>query len=407
MKSKSKNLFNYIYIFFAIQLSGNMFFVAQNKQLNYIFFFILTLIIYLFFCKYRKIEREDFYFFIVILLCILGSYIFSPLEHISSYLHIILCLLCAYLFTRIYDIQTFCHYYVNILAFLAMISVVLFFFLLHNTALLNLFSQIPGSTMVVEEQGPRTYVNIFFVYTYMVTYGFGESYASAFDRNNGIFWEPGAYQFFLLLALILLNEFENNKERRLFLNIIFFITLATTGSTTGLITLIIIFIGYRKKILHFNNMPIKILFLLLITSILIYCIFTNYSFGLYNTILTAYNKIAGTTNYGSAFNRTGFESLGHIFDSFKTVIFGHGVTGMNSIDTTYHNTYLYYGLSIGLPFMICFVSKYYLRCKYIFKYSFCSWLCIMLSFSSESYALYIIPLSFLFFVKKASLMSNN
>lgn len=54
------------------------------------------------------------------------------------------------------------------------------------------------------------------------------------QRNQGIFWEPGAFQYFLCLAFIL--ELSNSRHQpRRWVLILFFITLISTVSTTGII----------------------------------------------------------------------------------------------------------------------------------------------------------------------------
>lgn len=61
-------------------------------------------------------------------------------------------------------------------------------------------------------------------------------------RNHSIFWEPGAYQFFLNIALFINTYY----QKKLFTkkNIILIVSVFTTFSTTGYLVMLLIFIDY-------------------------------------------------------------------------------------------------------------------------------------------------------------------
>ncbi|MBL4852246.1 MAG: hypothetical protein JKY90_08210 [Gammaproteobacteria bacterium] len=65
------------------------------------------------------------------------------------------------------------------------------------------------------------------------------------DRNNSIFFEPGAYQFFLNAAIFILFFYDSGlkkKEKMVGLSILL-VTIATTQSTTGYMTTALIMLG--------------------------------------------------------------------------------------------------------------------------------------------------------------------
>ena len=71
-----------------------------------------------------------------------------------------------------------------------------------------------------------------FKYSFYHCWGYG----IGTTRNAGMFWEPGAFQCYINLALVILF-FDKNKEEyngKKFKLIIFIITLLTTQSTTGI-----------------------------------------------------------------------------------------------------------------------------------------------------------------------------
>lgn len=73
------------------------------------------------------------------------------------------------------------------------------------------------------------------------------SVVSLIDRNCGLFWEPGVYQFFISIGIVCLIE--NRKEEKHF-NMKLFVflwTLLSTVSVTGVVTLGIVVICYTLK----------------------------------------------------------------------------------------------------------------------------------------------------------------
>ncbi len=89
---------------------------------------------------------------------------------------------------------------------------------------------------------------------------------SGIQRNYGIFREPGVYQFFLLVGIsaeLFLVKRQNNIKK--YIVAIFIITILSTISTTGLISLMLIFISYmfnksgNKAFMKFMKMSLLIL----------------------------------------------------------------------------------------------------------------------------------------------------
>ena len=98
---------------------------------------------------------------------------------------------------------------------------------------------------------------------------------SGLIRNWGPFWEPGVFQIYVLLALIIvMSEY---KEKH-FLKILFIVTTLSTFSTTGYIILAIILIGflfesnkkgYREVTFKNEKIIILILFFVGVTIIIL------------------------------------------------------------------------------------------------------------------------------------------
>ena len=74
------------------------------------------------------------------------------------------------------------------------------------------------------------------------------------QRNQGIFWEPGAFQCYIIMAYV--SEIIYNSKPRTWVLILFLITLFTTMSTTGILAGVVLFfyslyngfIGYSKRL---------------------------------------------------------------------------------------------------------------------------------------------------------------
>lgn len=115
--------------------------------------------------------------------------------------------------------EHFIETYVNVLVFLALFSLVGY-----TTDIFHLFE---GAVHNLPRVGDMGYEGVFYLYRN----------PHHLDRNNGIFFEPGAYQAFLNAALFMLffvkTEFTNKKKYTYIA--ILTAALITTFSTTGLL----------------------------------------------------------------------------------------------------------------------------------------------------------------------------
>lgn len=137
----------------------------------------------------------------------------------------ILIILCALLITSIYSFSQFKRAFVKTMIILSVSS--LFFYVLFMTPIADVF---PSFT---------NYNNVEYVHNFLYS-GIHYDYIGISNRLNGVFWEPGLYATFLILA-ILFCEFENKKKYILTL-LLFFVTLVLTRSGAALLILPIILI---------------------------------------------------------------------------------------------------------------------------------------------------------------------
>ena len=146
--------------------------------------------------------------------------------------------------------QNFSKLYVKIMFVLCCLNLIFYF---DHVYLFNLFD--PLSSILPEL---KTWDNLpFSNYVFYFSPSHTTAYSSLI-RNPGIFWEGGAYQYFLNLALII-NLYFHRRPLFSFSNWVFVISILTTFSTTGYVimcfVLVYTFIGKS----HERNITRKII----------------------------------------------------------------------------------------------------------------------------------------------------
>lgn len=199
--------------------------------------------------------------------------------------------------------------------------------------------------------------------------------STRYTRNMGMFWEPGAYQTFINLALLfeILKERINKKDI-----ILYSVTILTTYSTAGYLGLVLIItIMFLKQNIDINK---KIVFMILIAGVLGLCYFSP----TINSFLFASSRNGQSTVFGKIINYfgTGNSSTLHSADVrynaifevlkafFEKPFFGYGyeglmqrtydyTLGMNTC--TFVNWFATYGFAYGIicSFGIFKWTKYY------------------------------------------------
>lgn len=196
-----------------------------------------------------------------------------------------------------------------------------------------------------------------------------------YNRNTGMFWEPGAFQTFVNLALL----FEASKENPRFSNMaIFSLTVITTYSTTGYIGMLFVFVFlYLKKGTSYN---IKIILLLLAVAGALLVLFNP---KVNNLLLGASLNNGQSTVFGKIINFFDSDSNSRVTSAsirynavfevakafFERPVIGYGYQGLiertyyytHSMNTcTFINWFAVYGVFYGLLSfigMVLFSSK--------------------------------------------------
>ncbi len=252
VKSISKN---HLLILLLLCFSGNPLFVAYG---NYRLGYIVCLCYLVFVCLKRKqsklIESTLLYLSYFALISVL--HIVGYGNELSPILFFITCSLIGCLAIGSVG-REFEKCYVDVMYWLALISLVLFAFFSTTGIVYGIrLTSTDGVSLVF--------------YTHLL--GYGEIYA----RNSGMFWEPGAYQGYLNIALFLLLRSEYNVDDRRKRLLVLSLALFSTQSTTGYLvfgTLVIYYVIRNKKM----AMPNKLL-LLLLTAVVFSIVYTGLDF---------------------------------------------------------------------------------------------------------------------------------
>ncbi|MBU5450129.1 O-antigen ligase [Acetivibrio sp. MSJd-27] len=380
---KKKGYLEYAYLFGMLYMTCGY---AMNK---YVGWFALTLL----FClsglavvmrfSNISVDKNTAVVFLIMILNILVTFLYNK-ESKNFFINFAQILL-AFLFVSIVSFQNFVQKFTKLMYFLAAYSLIVYLIALLIPQVLTFF--------------PITY-NI----QRLPAYNLGFSVVvqeSNMLRNNGFFWEPGAYQTFLNLALIFLLFTKYKIEWKS----IFVITFAivTTYSTTGYICAGLIYIVYMWQRLferqEKNNKKLKLIFIFTILftgAVITYSILPNYVqhqlFGKVSIYFSDSDSIYATSSsvrfdavkYAvEAFKKSPYIGLGR--EGFQAYI--EQITGRNVITCTPLNWFAVYGVVMGIlcnwGFFLLLIKKYFSNGKMV---SILLWCIVILLLSSEDYS---------------------
>lgn len=285
----------------------------------------------------------------------------------------------AFVFINAYSLDDFSRLYTKVLFVLAVFSLVLHILFSLNSSIIKL------GMPLVNTKGVVGYFWLGSTVTIPIN---GEL------RNAGIFWEPGAFQFFLVLAFIL--QLYSDKKKKKYL-IIYLITLYTTLSTTGLFCLILLVILWVSETKKINQNTTIVLMIVFVSLGLVYFYSIKSNSYLYYTIFAKteglLNLILGRGSETGGSDLVRFESIYYPLKALlKSPIIGVGFNGYNKITQelghsmmtcTWVNWFSYYGILMGAVF-VCGIWKFVGKISE--KFSIKSYLFVLLFISIFSEA---------------------
>lgn len=221
-------------------------------------------------------------------------------------------------------------------------------------------------------------------------------------RNQGMFWEPGAYQGYILLApLLFIGQLKELWLHERFGCIVLIISLLTTLSTTGYI--VFAFILGMYFLYGIKNIFSKII-LLSIFSLTIFYAINNLDF-LGEKLTSQYEEAKEMTYSQSGTMQT---RIGTMYIDWNIIkkhpIIGNGFSMENkygiyaNIMNNAGNGLTGFVATLGIVFFLCYIINLFTRCPYNIYYQFVFVIAIMLIFYGESFYNYI-PFWALLFVR--------
>ena len=244
--------FENIIIIFTIIVSKSLYYetFGENKLLILMLGLILLNVLYKSYKHEFFISKKQILLYLLIILIIF----INPNTAISTSLVFTAGLTISIFFTNIIPLSRFTTTFYKLVKFLMIASLFRYLFILTNvSSILPDFISIEGDH----------YANFIF-------FGILETKTTFFQllRNNGLWWEPGAFQVIINLAFILGLVFKKVSKKDYFL---FLFVILTTFSTVGIaIFSILSFIYFRR------NMNYKLIFLFLLLIIPVFTLSTFY-----------------------------------------------------------------------------------------------------------------------------------
>ncbi|ENL1186315.1 hypothetical protein AB4S96_000250 [Vibrio vulnificus] len=195
----------------------------------------------------KKISKLLVWFFLsLITIVVLSSFVNNSLNSIHSLIKMFIIISFSFFYCTVYSAKDAAKSFLNIFYIISIVSLLLYF----SINLVNI--TIPSIQIVNSNDITYHYIGIY-------------SYFDGFMqfRNNAIFWEPGIFASFLVLALYMEMYFYNSERFvRVF---VFFVALITTLSSAG----IVLFFLFLLSLIIKYRVSFKIILIFAIFSLLV------------------------------------------------------------------------------------------------------------------------------------------
>lgn len=226
---------NRIYLFLTflvIAVSGNPAMGVLGKDTVYISTLLIFMVLW--WLKPLKITKQDWMIFVFFALLMLGHvFVFGSIVILAS-LGFLIKLGIALLVVRL--IPEFSLRYVKVMYALSLISLIFWILSISGVNVQNLFA-----ALRVPLEGDNFHIGM---HNFRDEYGVG-------IRNMGMFWEPGAFAGYLVLALFFLVRDGRDNIFPLNYSLVLIAALLSTQSTTGYLAFMVLalFYVYRTKLI--------------------------------------------------------------------------------------------------------------------------------------------------------------
>lgn len=260
-----RNNLERLIVLLLLLLSGSIYF--DYRILNYILEGVtLIFVIICTFKKIRLIKYNLIMFLALSTLLFFQTYITLGYGvNLKDFYKLIIIMLLLMIISSNMSKISFINKYINIITIICIISLICSF-------LINIVSvgNLPFEKLVLSSNGLVSRLATPY-FTIRIQHADGTIIDQ--QRNSGLFWEPGAFQSFINLAILfLISSIKKVRKIDAFKLLIFVITIITTQSTTGyvVLALALIFTAIRlRKLKYGAKYFTRLVFLLIVAGIAI------------------------------------------------------------------------------------------------------------------------------------------
>lgn len=240
MRINKIKIFNYLFIFYLIYITDTLLFgtnfnqsIVLNAKVSLVVFCVVYIIYSLLKYRFQFYKKEILIIFLPVSFIISNMLINNDFS--MGILLKGLLIVTGYYIAKNFETNIFFEIFTKIMIFLTSYSLVFYLLFIKETAvtnnLLNRMPELKRNVMYNNRFANLIFTNI------------PIDNIEARSRNWGVFWEPGAYAVYLNIALLIIL-FSNIKINRKKGICILAMGILTTFSTTGIISMILIFLSF-------------------------------------------------------------------------------------------------------------------------------------------------------------------
>lgn len=316
-KMKMQKILLYLSVYFILLFKAGFYFIGSANSLTAPF--LLVFLVFVVFSKGNgslKLSKQCIFVVIILFALVNVTNLFSGFPELNEYVMMIINLLTSLLCVGIFKENEYYKGYCDVIFAISVASIVAWILIQFGTGLFGIFPQLINSTQRVGWFAVLTTVS--------------EFSDVGMQRTQGIFWEPGAFQCLIIVAM-LLEKYQYSPKKVLLRRIIYSITIIITFSTTGYLALILVWmLLFPKDSKHFSL--IKVAMLLSFFVILFLEFGEKMNGQLYYTLVS---KINGVLNFKESTNYSVTARTGSIIEPIKyfikSPIFGIGEAGYKEV----------------------------------------------------------------------------
>lgn len=255
--NKTAKWYEYAILLFLILWSGGGFTYGIFPEWM---LYMLPIVGFIFLYKKYKLSKTTIVFIGIVLSVHLIQMVFYGGAIINIIKPACILFICA-MFARIIS-SKFVNIYIDLIYFVSLICLILWFICLFQPGLLALKSIASLFPLLGWDNIENNTNVVTTLYIYSIPLD-----KEGLIRNSGPFWEPGRFTIYITLALAI-NLFYFKERIISKKNIVFILTNITTFSTTGYVATAVLFIGY----IFFSNLKkgYKILFSVVLLTVVYY-----------------------------------------------------------------------------------------------------------------------------------------